>query len=227
VVEGIHADDIGKLLDREGVAIRVGHHCAEPLMARFGVPATARASLVFYNNEDDIDRLVTSVDKAVGVIRGTATKQGTAPQPAPRPEDETIEQTQARIVEEFADIVDWEERYERIIEIGRGHPDIPEEYKQDKLIVRGCQSTVWLHARLENGRVYFTAASNAMIVNGLIALLMRVYSNRTPDEITNTQPTFIRDVGLSENLSQGRANGLAAMIKQIQLYAIVLKSTMA
>ncbi|MFQ5412726.1 MAG: SufE family protein, partial [Phycisphaerae bacterium] len=123
------------------------------------------------------------------MIRGSASTQRPASKPAPRPEDETLDRTQARIVEEFADTGDWEERYERIIEIGRNHPDIPEEYKQDKLIVRGCQSTVWLHARLDDGRVHFTAASNAMIVNGLISLLMRVYSDRTPDEIISAQPT--------------------------------------
>ncbi|HPF38204.1 MAG TPA: SufE family protein [Phycisphaerae bacterium] len=142
-----------------------------------------------------------------------------------RPSTESIEATQDRIIREFGPITDWEERYQKIIELGRRHPHIPEEFKQDRYIVRGCQSMVWLHARLEDdGRVTFTAESNAMIVNGLITLLLRVYSGRTVDEIIQTPPRFISEIGLSTHLSQARANGLAAMLEQIKNYAVVLKT---
>lgn len=221
VVEGIHADDIGRIIDREGVAVRVGHHCTQPLMKRFGVSATVRASLAFYNTKEEVDALVAAVRKAIHVMTRTCPIEHAEV----RPSTETIEQTQDRIVSEFSAITDWEERYQKIIDLGRRHPHIPEELKQDKFIVRGCQSTVWLHAKLENdGRVTFTAESNAMIVNGLITLLLRVYSGRTADEIIRTQPRFITEIGLSTHLSQARANGLAAMLEQIKNYALVLKT---
>lgn len=132
----------------------------------------------------------------------------------------TIEEAQRSIVEEFSGITEWEERYALIIDIGKKHPDIPDEYKTEQFRVKGCQSTVWLHAKLENGRIVYEATSDAMIVRGLVALLIRVFSGRTPDEILKAKPTFIDDIGLSQNLTQGRANGLASMIEQIKLYAM-------
>ncbi len=221
VVDGIHADDIGRLIDREGVAVRVGHHCTQPLMKRFGVTATVRASLAFYNTREEVDALVAAVRKAIHVMTRTCPIE----RAEVRPSTESIEATQDRIIREFGPITDWEERYQKIIELGRRHPHIPEEFKQDRYIVRGCQSMVWLHARLEDdGRVTFTAESNAMIVNGLITLLLRVYSGRTVDEIIQTPPRFISEIGLSTHLSQARANGLAAMLEQIKNYAVVLKT---
>lgn len=223
VVEGIHADDIGRMLDREGVAIRVGHHCAEPLMKRFGVSATARASFAVYNSRDEVTALVAAVRKAVNVARGACAVQKVEV----RPSAETIEQTQSRIVKEFESCGDWEAKYQRIIDIGRSHPHIPDELKQDRLKVKGCQSTVWLHAKPENDKVVFTAESDSLIVNGLVALLLRVYSNRTPEEIIGTEPHFIADIGLAENLSQVRSNGLAAMVRDIRNYAVALKQFLA
>lgn len=224
VVDGIHADDIGRLVDREGIAVRVGHHCTQPLMKRFGIPATVRASVSVYNTKEEIDALVAAVRKAVHVMTRTC-PVGRA---EVRPSDESIEETQDRIVAEFASIDDWEERYQKIIDLGRRHPRIAEEYRDEKYIVRGCQSTVWLHAKLEDdGRVTLTAESNAMIVNGLITLLLRVYNGRTPDEIVETEPRFIREIGLSTHLSQARANGLFAMLEQIKNYAVVLKTVAA
>lgn len=221
VVDGIHADDIGRIIDQEGVAVRVGHHCTQPLMKRFGVTATVRASLAFYNTKEEIDILAAAIRKAIHVMTRTCPIEHAEV----RPSTESIDQTQDRIIREFSTITDWEERYQKIIDLGRRHPHIPEELKQDKFIVRGCQSTVWLHAKPEpDGRVTFTAESNAMIVNGLITLLLRVYSGRTADEIIETQPRFINEIGLSTHLSQARANGLAAMLEQIKNYAVVLKS---
>ncbi len=223
VVDGIHADDIGRLVDREGVAVRVGHHCTQPLMERFNVPATVRASVALYSTREEIDTLVHAVRKAVNVMSRTCPVERTEV----RPSGEDIERTQDRIVQEFNAIPDWEERYQKIIELGKRHPSIPENLKDEKWIVRGCQSTVWLHPELKDGKIAFAAESNAMIVNGLVALLLRVYSNRTPDEILNTAPRFINEIGLSQHLSQARANGLAAMLEQIKNYAVVFKSVAA
>lgn len=223
IVDGLHADDIGKMLDREGVAVRVGHHCAEPLMRRFGVSATARASIAMYNTAEDVQALVAAVRKAVNVMRGACAVQKVEV----RPSSETIEQTTARVVREFESCADWEAKYQRLIDIGRSHPHIPEELKQDKFKVKGCQSTVWLHAKLDGDKVVFTAESDALIVNGLVALLLRVYSNRTPDEVLKTEPTFLKEIGLAENLSQVRTNGLAAMVRDMRSYAAALKQLLS
>lgn len=124
------------------------------------------------------------------------------------------------LVEEFAKLPDWEARYSRIIEIGRSLPPMPAELKNDDNKVKGCQSQVWLSAKFNAGLLYFSADSDAQIVKGLIALLLRIYSERTPAEILNTAPDFIEKLGLNTNLSQARTNGLVAMIKQIKFYAL-------
>jgi cysteine desulfuration protein SufE len=136
----------------------------------------------------------------------------------------TIESKQQELVAEFQSMTDWQDRYRSIIQMGKALPDFPEEHRVDKNKVKGCQSQVWLHARLDGDRVQFIADSDATIVRGLIAILLRVFSGHTPDEIIEAEPHFINDIGLSENLSQTRANGLAAMIKQIKFYGIAFKT---
>ncbi len=138
--------------------------------------------------------------------------------------------TQRQIVGEFARLDQWEDRYRRIIELGKTLPaleDLPEAVRDEKFRVRGCQSTVYLKPELREGKIFFTATSDALIVRGLIALLLRVYSGRTPNEIAQAAPTFIDEIGLSKNLSQGRASGLAAMVEQIKLYAVAFKTILA
>ncbi|MEN6624631.1 MAG: SufE family protein [Candidatus Sumerlaeia bacterium] len=135
--------------------------------------------------------------------------------------------TQQQIVDEFSRLEEWEDRYGRIIELGKRLPaleELPEDARDEKFRVRGCQSTVFLKPELREGKIFFQATSDAMIVRGLIALLLRVYSGRTPDEIIRTPPEFIDKIGLSRNLSQGRASGLSAMIEQIKLYAVAFKT---
>jgi len=136
----------------------------------------------------------------------------------------TIHERQQQIIDEFAQLSEWEERYRRIIEYGRELPPMTEAHKTDKNKVKGCQSTVWLHAALEDGAVKFEGESDAMIVNGLIALVLKVYSGATPAEIIATPPDFVEATGLASHLSQTRANGLAAMVKQIKMYAAVFQA---
>jgi cysteine desulfuration protein SufE len=136
----------------------------------------------------------------------------------------TINEIQEKIVEEFSEYQDWDERYTRIIEMGRGLQEMPEDVKIDKNKIEGCQSQVWISAKLENGKIIFTADSDAMIVKGLIALLLAVYSNHTPDEILLTPPDFIKKIGIDNHLSLTRKNGLGAMLKQIQMYAVAFKT---
>lgn len=132
----------------------------------------------------------------------------------------TIDEKQAQIVAEFATLTDWEARYQRIIEMGKAMAPMPEPYKTEKNKVKGCQSTVWLHAELEGDKVRFWGDSDAVIVRGLVALVLKVYSEETPAAILATAPDFVAKTGLASHLSQTRANGLAAMIKQIKNYAV-------
>jgi len=139
----------------------------------------------------------------------------------------TIAEKQAEIVGEFAAIEDWRDRYRHIIELGRQLPDLPEELRNDKFKVKGCQSQVWLLPSLEDGKVVYRADSDAAIVKGLVAIVLRVFSGHSPDEILASKPDFVDQIGLSEHLSQTRANGLSAMLKQIQMYALAMKAVAA
>ncbi len=140
---------------------------------------------------------------------------------------EPMDAVQQEIVEEFAFFDDWTERYKYIIDLGRALPPMEDSVKTEANKVRGCQSQVWLFGDLEDGRVLFQADSDAMIVRGLAALILRFYSGRTPDEILAAEPEFIEKIGMSEHLSMTRANGLRAMVKQIKLYALAYKAKLS
>ncbi|MBO9667171.1 MAG: SufE family protein [Bdellovibrio sp.] len=132
----------------------------------------------------------------------------------------TIQERQAKIISEFSAYTDWEERYKKIIEMGKALPEMPEALKTEQNIVKGCQSQVWLHASLnEQGQMALVGDSDALIVKGLVALLLKVYSGATPAEVLMTPPEFLRALGFEGNLSPSRANGLHSMLKQIKLYA--------
>lgn len=119
---------------------------------------------------------------------------------------------------------DWEDRYKELIQLGKILQNYPEDKREDKYKVKGCQSQVWLYPEFRNGKVYFFGDSDAVLVKGIVGLLLAVYSDATPDEILATKPDFLKDVGITEHLSMNRSNGLAAMMKQIQMYALVFKS---
>lgn len=129
-----------------------------------------------------------------------------------------------QIKDQFLKFSDWEDRYRELIHLGRGLAPYPEEKRDDKYKIKGCQSQVWLYPEYKNGRVYFLADSDAVLVKGIIGLLVNVYSDATPDEILSTKPEFLKEVGITEHLSMNRSNGLSAMMKQIQMYALVFKS---
>lgn len=136
----------------------------------------------------------------------------------------TIEQNQQAIVEEFSEVDDWMDRYGMIIDMGNSLPPIEEQYKTPDHLIEGCQSRVWLEAgQNADGTLNFTADSDAIIVKGIIAMLLQVLNHHTPDEILEADLHFINDIGLGENLSPTRSNGLLAMIKQIKAYALAYK----
>lgn len=136
----------------------------------------------------------------------------------------TIQETGQEIIEEFEMFDDWMGRYEHIIELGRSLPLIKEEYKTEDKLIKGCQSRVWLHSELKNGKVEYTADSDAVITKGLVALVIRALSDHTPDEIINSDLEFIDKIGLKEHLSPTRSNGLVSMIKQMKLDALAYKA---
>mgnify|MGYP000686799701 FL=1 len=136
----------------------------------------------------------------------------------------TIKEIQEEIIDEFSMFDDWMERYEYIIDLGKSLPLIDAAYKLDENLIKGCQSKVWLHSEIQNEKLVFTADSDAILTKGIVALLLRVFSNQKAEEILNSDTGFIDEIGLKEHLSPTRANGLVSMIKQIKMYAIALQA---
>lgn len=136
----------------------------------------------------------------------------------------TIKDIQNDIIEEFSMFDDWMQRYEYMIELGKSLPLINDQYKTDDNIIKGCQSKVWVHAEMKDDKVVFTADSDAIITKGIIAILIRVFSNQTPKDIIEADTAFIDEIGLKEHLSPTRANGLVSMIKQLKMYAIAYQT---
>ncbi len=134
-----------------------------------------------------------------------------------------IEDTQQAIIADFSAFDDWMDKYTYLIELGNELEPIDATYKIDQNLIRGCQSRVWLQQKLEGDLLIFEAESDALIVKGLVALLLKVFSGRTPQEILDTEPYFIDEIGLRQHLSPTRSNGLMAMVKQIKLYALAYK----
>jgi cysteine desulfuration protein SufE len=136
----------------------------------------------------------------------------------------TIKAIQEEIVDEFSMFDDWMQRYEYIIELGKSLPLIDEQYKTEENIIKGCQSKVWVHAEEKEGNVVFTADSDAILTKGIIAILVRAFSNQSPKAILEADTDFIDEIGLKEHLSPTRANGLVSMIKQIKMYALAFQA---
>ena len=137
----------------------------------------------------------------------------------------TIEEIQEEIIDEFSGFDDWMDKYQLLIDLGGEQEPLPEQYKTESNLIDGCQSRVWLQADLtEDGLVHFQAESDALIVKGIVALLIRVLSDHTPDEILSADLHFIEEIGLKEHLSPTRSNGLVAMLKQMKLYAMAFKA---
>ncbi len=139
----------------------------------------------------------------------------------------TIEEVQQAIIADFSVYDDWMDKYTYLIELGNEMEPIDPAYKIDQNLIRGCQSRVWLQQKLEGDLIIFEAESDALIVKGLVALLLKVFSGRTPQEILDSEPYFIDEIGLKQHLSPTRSNGLMAMVKQIKLYALAYKQILS
>ena len=139
----------------------------------------------------------------------------------------TIDEIQQGIIEDFSAFEDWMDKYSLLIELGNELAPIDRKYKVESNQIRGCQSRVWLHQEFADGKITFEAESDALIVKGLVALLLKIYSNRTPHEILTSEPRFIDEIGLRQHLSPTRSNGLLAMVKQMKLYALAYEKISA
>ncbi len=135
-----------------------------------------------------------------------------------------IKEIQNELIDEFSMFDDWEERYQYMIDLGKTLPLIDATYKTDNNIIKGCQSKVWVHAEMQDGNIAFTADSDAIITKGIIAILIRVFSNQSPKDILDANTDFIDEIGLKDHLSPTRANGLVSMIKQLKMYAIAYQT---
>ncbi len=136
---------------------------------------------------------------------------------------QTIHEIQDEIIEEFSVFDDWMDKYSLLIDLGNSLPTLDESYKTNENLIEGCQSRVWLHADYRDGRVWFEAESDAIIVKGIVSLLVRILSGHTPDEIISADLYFIEHIGLTEHLSPTRSNGLVAMVKQMRMYALAFQ----
>ena len=136
----------------------------------------------------------------------------------------TINEIQDEIIEEFADFDDWMDRYQLLIDLGSSQPKLDDKYKTEQNLIDGCQSRVWLQADMKDGLLHFQAESDALIVKGIVALLVRVLSDHTPQEILVADLYFIESIGLREHLSPTRSNGLLAMLRQMKLYALAYQA---
>ena len=135
-----------------------------------------------------------------------------------------IREIQDEIIDEFAMFDNWDERFQYVIDLGKALPLIDPKYKTDDNLITGCQSKVWLHAEINDGKIVFTADSDAIITKGIIAVLVRAFSNQSPSAILDGDTAFVDEIGLKQHLSPTRANGLVSMIKKIKLYAMAYQS---
>ena len=138
----------------------------------------------------------------------------------------SIKERQEEVIEEFAMFDDWMDKYEYLISLGKELPIIEDQEKKDDKLIKGCQSRVWLNASLKDGKVQFTADSDAIITKGIISLMIRVLNDSSPNEIVNEELYFIDQIGLKEHLSPTRSNGLVSMVKQMKLYALAFQTTL-
>lgn len=136
----------------------------------------------------------------------------------------TIEEKQEELIDEFSVFDDWMQRYEYMIDLGKSLPMIDESLKTDDKLIKGCQSKVWLHSQMKDGKIEYTADSDAIITKGIVAILVRVFSNQKPEDILQADTGFIDEIGLKEHLSPTRANGLVSMVKQMKMDALAYQT---
>jgi cysteine desulfurase / selenocysteine lyase len=214
--------DIGTQLDLHGIAVRTGHHCCQPVMDRFGVPSTTRASFAVYNSIEEVDRFADRLRQIVTAGRGRSVPAATnGPEPTyPRAMATSPAVAADKLAGRFELLEDWAERYAYLLDLGKKIPPLPAEFRTEANRVHGCQSTVFLSARRQPGSadtLEFLADSDADLVRGLIAVLEKVFSGQKAEQILAFDVEgFFGRLGLDQHLTLGRRNGLAAMVQRIR-----------
>jgi cysteine desulfurase/selenocysteine lyase len=229
ITSGVHPHDLGVLLDLEGIAVRTGHHCCQPVMDRFHIPATARASLAGYNTREDVDRFIDAVKKVTASYTPRPApaqpgkSNGDTQIPFPAAVAESPNAAAQELLDNFDLLGDWQTRYQYLIEMGGKLPPMPKELKTDATRVHGCQSVVHLYSQRDpkNKQIFnFIADSDADIVRGLIAILERLYAGQSVENVAKFDiETFFKEIGLDQHLSGGRRNGLSSMVSRIRAEA--------
>jgi cysteine desulfurase/selenocysteine lyase len=220
----LSALDVAAKLNLEGIAVRSGHHCCQPVMDRFGIPGTARVSFAMYNTVEEVDHFA---DALRDVVTGATAKVRYSTEATSVAFPKAAADSPEAAADELADVLefldDWPQRYQYILELGEELPPLPDEYRTEANRVHGCQSTVFMTARKKPGTadvVEFLADSDADLVRGLIGLLERLFSGqRAPDIRAFDVEGFFRRVGLDQHLTLGRRNGLAAMVQRVRNFA--------
>jgi cysteine desulfurase / selenocysteine lyase len=213
--------DVAAALDLQGIAVRAGHHCCQPLMQRLGVPGTVRLSLALYNTREEVDRLADALQQLVGATTPAAPAAQNLSYP--RPAAEGVEKAADCLAETLEMLGTWPERYQYLIDLGRQLLPFPASARTEANRVRGCQSTVFLHLRVQPGTadvVEFLGDSDSDLVRGLVALLQQLLSGQRAAEVATFQlKDYLARIGLVSNLTLGRRNGLGGMIQRIQQFA--------
>ncbi|HEX8339722.1 MAG TPA: SufS family cysteine desulfurase [Tepidisphaeraceae bacterium] len=221
----LSAHDVGVMLDLEGIAVRTGHHCCQPVMDRFGIPATARASIAMYNTRDDVDRFVTALARIIAAARPKAAAAKVTAETVrfPEPSAPSLDEAAADLIDTFDMFEDWKDKYQVLIEMGEKLLPMPTEFKNDLSRVHGCQSTVHLVARKHPGggdKLDFLADSDADLVRGLIGILQKLFSGQSSRAILGFDiEAFFKRLGLDQHLTMGRRNGLAGMVQRLHAHA--------
>jgi cysteine desulfurase/selenocysteine lyase len=214
------AHDVATLLDLDGIAVRSGHHCTQPLMDRLGIPATVRASLAIYNTTEEIDALVASLRK---IVAGAATTRPVSSDDVlrfPEPSAASVRAAADELIETFDFLGDNEQRQHFLLDLGKQIPPMPASLKNDQTRVHGCASVVHLFARQRDGRLDFLADSDAFIVRGLIGLLQKLFAGQRVEEIVSFDvEALFRSLKLDQHITTQRRNGLAAMVERIRRHA--------
>jgi cysteine desulfurase/selenocysteine lyase len=224
--------DVGTKLDLEGVEVRTGHHCCQPVMDRYGIPGTARASFAMYNSIEEIDCFVAALHKIVAEATAkvrTVVSAATREPVYPKPYAASPKAAADKIATAFEFLDNWPERYQQIIDFGKRLPPMPVDLKSEPNRVYGCQSTVHIAARKKLDTIdvlEFLADSDADLVRGLIAILQRIYNGqRARDVLAFDVEGFFTRIGLDKNLTLGRRNGLSSMVQRICNLASLLNGT--
>ncbi|MGI1671391.1 MAG: SufS family cysteine desulfurase [Neptuniibacter sp.] len=209
-LEGLHQQDIGLMLDKRGIAVRTGHHCAMPLMKHLGLAGTTRASFAFYNTLDEVEQFVTALDELN------------------KPEQfNTPDSIHTGLLQRLQQSRGWNERYREIMLAGKALPSMPQSLKVEENLVNGCESNTWLFYESDgSGNLAFKVDSDARIIRGLLALLLEIFNNKTPDQILAQDiEKLFTELELEKHLSPSRGNGLKAVVEKI--YKIARQSESA